>query len=625
MSVPRRLTARQWRVALTLPLLWGFAFAACSGDPQVTRDGDADGSAGATGGDGGLFADARICQPNEFLCQGNVARECNGMGGVMGGEVDCAALGQKCAPVFGCVTCQPGELACEGGTGRVCKSDGSGFDEFECDPVQGMVCEPDGCKGACTPPSLFPSYLGCEFYPTQTRNAVWEGFDFAVAVANAGTAPADVVITRGGTMVATASVSPGALEIVRLPWVSELKGGQVDACQAQPPPGSSDVVRGGAHRLRTNGPVTVYQFSPLEFEIDPAPSGCLRGRDCPGAPAGGTNDLCLSFSNDASLLLPTTVMTGNYTTLSWPSVFNRASLIAVTAIEDGTNVQLFGSGAVAAGGGIDASGSGTVTLDRGDVLQVLAEHGGPFDAYGSDLSGTKVQADKPVQVIAGNSCANIPEPTTEACDHVEHAMLPAETLGTDYLVTFPASPGSTSPQVVRIVALAEGTRVSFEPAVMPPQTIGPDDPPIEIAGMMDFRIISDDPEKPLLVTQHMQGQKSVDSNTGDPSLAIAVPVDQFRTDYIFIASDTFDLNFANIVAPTGTTVTLDGQAIAAAEFTPIGSTGFSVARHQLSGSEVHQIQSGSQFGVTVYGYGRFTSYMYPGGLDLKRIAPPPIF
>ena len=27
------------------------------------------------------------------------------------------------------------------------------------------------------------------------------------------------------------------------------------------------------------------------------------------------------------------------------------------------------------------------------------------------------------------------------------------------------------------------------------------------------------------------------------------------------------------------------------------------------------------FGIVVYGYGAFTSYMYPGGLDLRKIAP----
>ena len=33
---------------------------------------------------------------------------------------------------------------------------------------------------------------------------------------------------------------------------------------------------------------------------------------------------------------------------------------------------------------------------------------------------------------------------------------------------------------------------------------------------------------------------------------------------------------------------------------------------------VHSATSAVQFGLQVYGYGSYTSYFYPGGLDLKR-------
>ena len=47
-----------------------------------------------------------------------------------------------------------------------------------------------------------------------------------------------------------------------------------------------------------------------------------------------------------------------------------------------------------------------------------------------------------------------------------------------------------------------------------------------------------------------------------------------------------------------------------------------VARQLLPADrEVFRMQSALPFGIVVYGYGAFTSYMYPGGLDLKKIAP----
>ena len=70
------------------------------------------------------------------------------------------------------------------------------------------------------------------------------------------------------------------------------------------------------------------------------------------------------------------------------------------------------------------------------------------------------------------------------------------------------------------------------------------------------------------------------------------------------------------------TVLLDGEALPESEFTEIGTTGHRVARHRLPADrEVFRIHGSEPFGIVVYGYGAFTSYMYPGGLDLRKIAP----
>ncbi len=36
----------------------------------------------------------------------------------------------------------------------------------------------------------------------------------------------------------------------------------------------------------------------------------------------------------------------------------------------------------------------------------------------------------------------------------------------------------------------------------------------------------------------------------------------------------------------------------------------------------HHISGTAEFGIVVYGFGEFTSYMYPGGLDLEVIDVP---
>jgi hypothetical protein len=275
-----------------------------------------------------------------------------------------------------------------------------------------------------------------------------------------------------------------------------------------------------------------------------------------------------------------------------------------------------------AGAGISESGTGTVTLGQGDVLQLLAQPS-PTQTYGSDVSGTTIVADAPIQVISGSSCGFVPTATTDACDHLEHAMLPAETLGTDYVVTFPAAPASQSPHVVRILALTADTELRFSeqmPGVGETATISPDGV-LELSGVTtDFRVTAD---HPIMVAHYLQGLSSVDSGAGDPSMAVAVPRAQYRDNYIFSVSRSYDFNFVNVVAEAETTVLLDGEPLPDSAFDDIAGTSLRVARHMLPADrEVFRIESTRPFGIVVYGYGAFTSYMYPGGLDLRKIAPP---
>ena len=370
----------------------------------------------------------------------------------------------------GCV-CQPFSATCSDGKARACKVDGSGYVDFVCDPLQGMTCANDGCKGACAPPELGQSYIGCDYYPTVTLNPVWSGFDFAVAVGNASTSPAHATVTRGSASVATATVDTAGMTLSSSRGWPSSKGAISTPAKSPPNRGSSRLIAGGAYRLRSDVPVTVYQFSPLTYEIDPAPPMCPVGTSCPG----GKEPSCKSFSNDASLLLPVNVMTGSYVGLSWPSHQNRAGFLTVTATEDDTDLELTGSGRFAAGGGIGSLGEGKVKLAAGDVLQLIAAHDGPAWRIGADLSGTTLRASHPVQVIGGHSCANVPQAGTGYCDHLEQALFPVEALGKDYLVTFPAAPGSVSPHVIRISAVNPETTVTFDPPIAAPAKLSPAD------------------------------------------------------------------------------------------------------------------------------------------------------
>jgi hypothetical protein len=500
-------------------------------------------------------------------------------------------------------------------------------------PDDGMlvVQDPKDCAEA----AANKSYIGCDYWPTVTANAVWSVFDFAVVVSNPGTDPATVTVTGPNSVNQMVTVMPGTVQKIALPWVPELKGADSNECGSSMPLSASVSKTGGAYHLVSSVPVLVYQFNALQYK---AGSGG-KWATCPGTttvckpPAGNNQPIgCFSYSNDASLLLPSTAMTGNYRVVTTHGVSSLLPGIApglrayftITATQNGTTVKVKASANsdIAAGNGVAAIARNTsrdFTLNAGDVLELV---GG--DRTADDLSGSLVQADKPVQVIGGVPCIANP---TSACDHVEETVLPAETWGQRYAVTMPTGPkGTRAAATVRFVGNVDGTTLSFDPPVAgAPATLNAGQV-VEVDNVSaDFVVTGD---KAFSVSTLQKSASVVDPGTampkGDPSLSSATAIEQYRLKYVFLAPDDYDVSFADVVAPNGATMMLDGAAVTATG-TQIGGTGYKVFRIQLGATNggVHTLVSDLPVGVQVIGYGSFTSYQYPAGLNLLTIAPPP--
>lgn len=485
--------------------------------------------------------------------------------------------------------CGLGYGECDGDTSRYCGFDREGkavvLTEY-CDPMQGLSCTGGLCQGACAVSSLGSSYLGCDYYPTITNNALLSesAGDFAVTVANSGSSTTNITVTLGNTTVATDTAAPGDVAVIVLPWTALRTAGTTLAVD-------------GAYRLRTDQPVTVYQYNPINYEKEGS----------------------YTYTNDASLLLPTNTWTGNYVVVARNAWSGYPGLYAVVAKDDDTEVTLTPSATTSSVSatvtGINADGTGTVTLDEGDVLQVIGPAtGGSPDP--NDLTGTRIEATKPVQVIGGHECTDIPYNVT-ACDHLEEAMLPIETLGSNYVVSPPLIFADTEkPRMVRVVAVEPNTTITYDPPQPgAPTTLTNAGDYFEITeASAAFKIEAD---HRIIVAEYMLGI-SFGGDNGDPAMVLAVPVEQYRTQYLFHAPTNYDDNFVNVTAPTGATVTLDGTPLAAG--TPVGASGYSVMQVQLdnSGNGNHIIEATDRVGISVYGYGYATSYWYPGGLELTQ-------
>ncbi|HVH44883.1 MAG TPA: IgGFc-binding protein [Labilithrix sp.] len=491
-----------------------------------------------------------------------------------------------------------------------------------------LARDPVDCEEAKTS----KSYVGCDYWPTVTPNVVAPIFDFVAVVANTGTNEAAVTVTGPNDVNTQVTVPPGGLKKVHLPWVSELKGPERGAP-------STLLSKGGAYHLVSSSPVIVYQFNALQYKGGgQGPNGEPKDwSKCPDLIGQG----CFSYSNDASLLLPSTAMTGNYR-VTGMSGFNGSFLgifgaklpavltITATAPETKVKVKLAEAGGLRAGGlggGITLSpvaGGGTLEVslpNAGDVAQLVTAGDEKFD-----FSGSLVQADKPVQVLSSVPCIYLPKGVT-ACDHIEETVMPAETFGKHYVVGTPTgATGKPAQQIVRFYGNRENTTLTYsptKPAGCPDKLgagqmieCGPVEESFEVTGDQEFA-----------VTSFLLGAAAYPDSQGmgDPSQTTHPAVEQYRTKYVFLAPDDYPVQWADVIGAEDAAIQLDG-APAKATWTKIGAGPYGTFRLDLtkSGKDgAHVLTSSKPVAVQVSGYGQYTSFQYPAGLNLNLIAPPP--
>jgi len=543
-----------------------------------------------------------------------------GPGGGPGDDGSCAADGTD-----GCLSCAPGSTGCDGDSVIACGDDGRWTRQVveSCDTGAGLHCQYGRCADACAEAAVSQSYIGCEYWPTVTRNSqlgVFGGsFDFAVAVANPQQVPVDVSIRRGTEVVAQQRIPAGEVATIALPWVDELRGRNEDL---ETLTASSALVRNAAYRLVASMPVTAYQFNPLQY-LSTTP--------------GADNN---SYTNDASMLLPTSALGGRNMVIARPSFGGRGwgapGFLAVVGTADGTTVTLTSSARTQAGTGIAAMSPGesrTFTLDAGDVLQVLSTITPSWTGCDADnqcigdrttdLTGTMVEADAPVALFGGHDCTNVPY-NRYACDHLEEQIFPLETWGDDVIVAATTPLHDGEPNVWKVVSAVAGNAITFEPAVHAPVTLAAGES-VEFESPGAFRVLGTGrlAVAQFTVGQDFAGNSSFDDfngDSGDPSMGLGVPADQFRASYDFLTPATYTTSYVNVIAITQARLHLDAGATAVPPLEPIGTTGYGFARIEVRPGAHHMSsEDGSEFGITVSGVAPYTSYLYAGGLDLERL------
>ena len=535
-----------------------------------------------------------------------------------------------------CVTCRPNTTYCVGNDIHQCNDQGTSSTVVQsCDVQGGETCSGGSCVSLCAQAEENDSYIGCEYWPTTTANPQLDSAfdnDFGVVVHNDNSVAAQVTVTKGGSQVTQETIPPGELKVMQLAFDPELKMTH-DAME-------SKLVTNGAYNLVSTVPVTVYQFNPLNYKTP---------ENCDPDPMWG--DCIFSHTNDASLLLPAHVLSTNYMVMSRPTfgVDNNfiPGFFAIVGTQDNTTVTVNYTANTEPGSGVGAqtpASSQQYQLSRGQVLQVLSAI--PASCSGEtsscdtstccnmppdhDLSGTTVQATAPVAVFSGHVCNFVPY-NYWACDHLEQQMIPSESWGKEFIVarTEPQSPDTPEPNVIKVLSREDNNAITFMPAGVHDQITLSAGEYVEFESVEDFQVVA---SQPTMVSQFTVGQNyyTDDYNYhGDPAFSLVVPFEQYRDSYTFLVPETMTYNFVNIIAEVGEAgqddpgIMLNGSSVSFGGATPIGNTRYGVVRIDLSNAATnyHTVTGLRPFGIMVYGFASYTSYSYPGGMNLEYIAP----
>ena len=360
------------------------------------------------------------------------------------------------------------------------------------------------------------------------------------------------------------TVTPGEVTTVTLPTGSEIT--------------TSDVIEANAAvRVVAEAPITVYGLNQLQF------------------------------TTDAFAGLPGPSLGQRYRVMAWQGGQSGPSQFAIAAIPG-------------LGGDLSTPTSVTITpsADSGARLAGVPYtiQMNPLDAYQlqseGDLTGTLIEASRPVAVFGGNRCANVPNQNTGFCDHIVEQIPPTSTWGNEAL-TVPLATRMAGDSF-RIMADQVDTTVQLEGATPETFTLGAG----EFADRVlvgSYRISSD---APILVAQYSNGSEW-DGVTSDPFMMLLPSSQQFLDSYTFATPGTgFPANYANIVAlssdVTAGSVLLDGVAIPAGDFTVLAGTAFSVTQAPIT-VDTHTLSAPNPLGLYVYGFASFDSYGYPGGFS----------
>jgi hypothetical protein len=510
-----------------------------------------------------------------------------------------------------------------------------------CTGAEGCDLATAHCTNACAAATSNKQSVGCEYYAAYMESLPGEqGYCFAAFVANTWNTPAHVTVDYGSQSLDVASfaripqgsgpsltyqpfdaqggIPPGQVAILFLvgaagtPNVNGQGGAPCPVAGAVP----SGVMKtgtaiGSSFHMKSDVPVVAYEINPY---------------------GGGS-----AAVTGSSLLLPTSAWDTNYVAVNAYDADVANPSMNILAMQDDTKVTMVPVADVAGAGGLPSGSSNqpmTFTLNAGQHAQFTQQ---------AELTGSVIQADKPIGLLGGHACMRIPD-GVYYCDHAEQMIPPVRALGREYVGVM-QRPRKGEPAIWRVVGAVDGTTLDWSKNVGGPAALDRG----QIAEFQTgdpFVVKSQDDQHPFMLFAYMSGSKWKPGmeGYGDPEFVLGVPPQQYMTQYVFFADPTYpETNLVLVRAkhPGNTDdVSLDcAGTLTGWSAIPGGPGGddYEWTRVDLVTGDFHgvgncstgrhQITSNAPFGLWVWGWGTpetsiFTqnvSYGYPGGMNVQPI------
>jgi hypothetical protein len=470
---------------------------------------------------------------------------------------------------------------------QVCGDDGEYESAQRCG--SGTTCSLGQCIGGCAGNLKERSNLGCDYISVRHDQYVnpaplGRPKPHSVVISNPNDVQALITVTSPEIPITipVTPVAPMSSAVIEFPTTHTVSQ-----------PGVSRQI----FRISSDTPVIATQFAPLNN---------------PGAG---------SETSDASLLLPNNVLGQEYVTLGWRSINARGSYVDIVAASEGTTVVTVRSPIALNGGSagsVPAGGQQTFIIHYNQILHLVDNAGTGASVSQRDVSGIVVEATQPVAVYTGATLVNIPDGPDDkllAGDHIEQQMFPVNTWGRSYIGAPFHWRAANDFAVYRVVAARNDTTVTFDPPVaggIATRTLQRGEY-FEYRGSEAVLVTAD---KPIQLGQYMVGGEIEPTRgDGDPAFVLPPAVEQYRDEYVFLVPANYRGNYVTITAPAGVDVTLNGQVIPSAQFTPFAGGQWQYIIRPLQAG-IQTASAAQPFGLLVHGYHYYISYAFAGGIIL---------